>query len=64
MSELTIATIIFVATYAVIINERLDRSVVALTGGALMIAIGVLDQQRAPLASRPSILDARTRQSS
>lgn len=47
MSELAIATTIFVVTYAVIISERLDRSVVALTGGALMIAFGVLDQEQA-----------------
>ncbi len=31
MSELTIATFIFLATYAVIISERLDRTVAALT---------------------------------
>ncbi|MDQ3514020.1 MAG: ArsB/NhaD family transporter [Chloroflexota bacterium] len=47
MSELTIATTIFVVTYAVIISERLDRTVVALAGGALMIAFGVLDQDQA-----------------
>ena len=47
MSELTIATIIFIVTYAVIISERLERAVVALTGAALMIAFGVLDQETA-----------------
>jgi Na+/H+ antiporter NhaD/arsenite permease-like protein len=47
VSELTIATTIFVITYAIIISERLDRSVVALAGGALMIAVGVLDQEQA-----------------
>jgi Na+/H+ antiporter NhaD/arsenite permease-like protein len=47
VSELTIATLIFVATYAVIVSERLDRAVVALTGGALMILTGVLDQHAA-----------------
>ncbi len=47
VSELAIATIIFLVTYAVIISERLDRSVVALTGGALMIAFGVLNQEQA-----------------
>jgi len=47
MSELTLATIIFVATYALIISERLDRSVVALAGAGLMMAVGVLDQQQA-----------------
>lgn len=47
MSELTIATAIFVVTYAVIISERLDRAVVALAGGALMVAFGVIDQHEA-----------------
>ncbi len=47
VSELTIATAIFVVTYAVIISERLDRAVVALAGGGLMIAFGVLDQRQA-----------------
>ncbi|CAA9581167.1 MAG: Na+/H+ antiporter NhaD and related arsenite permeases [uncultured Thermomicrobiales bacterium] len=50
MSELTVATTIFVVTYAVIISERLDRAVVALAGAALMIAFGVLDQDRAVAA--------------
>ena len=44
MSDVTIAIIVFVATYMVIISERLDRTVVALAGAALMIAFGVLDQ--------------------
>nr|MDQ3044984.1 SLC13 family permease [Chloroflexota bacterium] len=47
MSDLTIATIIFVLTYAVIVSERLDRATVALTGGGLMIAFGILDQHQA-----------------
>lgn len=47
MSDLTIATIIFVAAYGVIVSERLDRAAVALAGGALMIAFGVLDQEQA-----------------
>ncbi len=47
MSELAVATTIFIVTYAVIISERLDRAVVALAGGALMIAFGVLDQEHA-----------------
>jgi Na+/H+ antiporter NhaD/arsenite permease-like protein len=47
VSDLTIATVIFVATYAVIVSERLDRAVVALAGAGLMLAFGVLDQQQA-----------------
>jgi Na+/H+ antiporter NhaD/arsenite permease-like protein len=47
MSELTIATTIFLVTYGVIISERLDRTMVALAGAALMIAFGILDQRQA-----------------
>jgi Na+/H+ antiporter NhaD/arsenite permease-like protein len=56
MSEITIATTIFLITYAVIISERLDRSVVALAGGSLMIAFGVLDQQQALSAIDPNTI--------
>ena len=47
MSDVTIATIIFLVTYAVIISERFNRTVVALAGSALMIAFGVLNQEEA-----------------
>src|SRR5918999_2039032 len=47
MSELTVATIIFVLTYAVIISERLDRAGVALAGAGRIIAFCVLDQRAA-----------------
>jgi Na+/H+ antiporter NhaD/arsenite permease-like protein len=56
LSDLTIATIIFVATYAVIISERLNRTVVALTGAGLMIAFGVLDQHEALEAIDPNTI--------
>jgi len=56
MSDLTIATIIFVVTYAVIISERLERAVVALTGAALMIAFGVLNQHQALESIDPNTL--------
>jgi Na+/H+ antiporter NhaD/arsenite permease-like protein len=56
MSDLTLATIIFIATYAVIISERLERAVVALAGAALMIAFGVLDQEQALNAIDPNTL--------
>jgi Na+/H+ antiporter NhaD/arsenite permease-like protein len=39
-----IAVAILTATYALIITERMNRSVVALLGAGLMIATGVLDQ--------------------
>ncbi|MCD6029064.1 MAG: Na+/H+ antiporter NhaD type [Thermomicrobiales bacterium] len=56
MSDLMIATIIFLVTYAVIISERLHRTTVALAGGALMIAFGVLDQESALAAIDPNTI--------
>lgn len=56
MSDVTIAAIIFVATYAIIISERLDRAVVALAGAGLMIAFGVLDQHEALEAIDPNTI--------
>lgn len=38
---------VFCLTYAVIISEKIHRSVVALSGAALMIFLGVLSQERA-----------------
>ncbi len=55
MSDMTIAVLIFVLTYLVIVSERLNRTVVALTGAALMIILGVLDQEEALLS-----IDANT----
>src|SRR5918998_758506 len=56
MSDVTIATVIFLVTYAVIISERLNRTVVALAGSALMIAFGVLNQQEALQAVDPNTI--------
>lgn len=42
-----LATALFVATYAVIISERLNRAIVALLGGGLMILCGILTQEAA-----------------
>lgn len=47
MSVMTISALIFLVTYAVIVSERLNRTVVALVGAALMVAFGVLDQEGA-----------------
>jgi Na+/H+ antiporter NhaD/arsenite permease-like protein len=41
------ATAILIATYAVIIWDKLNRSIVALLGASLMILIGALDQDEA-----------------
>jgi Na+/H+ antiporter NhaD/arsenite permease-like protein len=56
MTEITIATAIFLITYAVIISERLNRAVVALAGGSLMIAFGVVDQEEALRAIDPNTI--------
>jgi len=39
-----LSTALLLATYAVLMLERLDRAIVALLGGALMIFCGVVDQ--------------------
>src|SRR5215470_8833813 len=47
LDPLAVATAILLATYAAIIWDKLNRSIVALLGAALMILIGVLDQDEA-----------------
>jgi len=44
---LWVSSIIFIVTYAVIVTEKINRSVVALLGAGLMISLGVLNQQTA-----------------
>jgi len=44
---LWVSSILFVATYALIISEKVNRAVVAGLGASLMIALGVLNQQTA-----------------
>ena len=44
---LWVSAILFVATYAVIVTEKINRAIVALLGAGLMIAMGVLNQQAA-----------------
>ncbi len=47
LSPLLVALAIFVLTYAAIVTERINRSVVALLGAGLMIFSGVLNQAEA-----------------
>ena len=47
MSTTTIAVIIFVAAYALIISEKVHRTIVGIFGAMLMILCGVIDQQTA-----------------
>jgi Na+/H+ antiporter NhaD/arsenite permease-like protein len=56
MPEMTVATAIFLLTYAAIVTERLDRTVVALVGAALMVAFGVLDQEQALRSIDPNTI--------
>ncbi len=45
ISDMTLATIIFVATYAVIVTEKVDRTKVAIAGALIMVLSGVIDQE-------------------
>ena len=46
-SQAIIAAIIFVATYALIVSEKIHRTIAALLGGLLMIWLGVVNQEEA-----------------
>jgi Na+/H+ antiporter NhaD/arsenite permease-like protein len=47
LNPMWISTALLVITYAVIITEKINRSIVALVGAALMVVVGVLDQEEA-----------------
>ena len=47
VSTTTIAVIIFVAAYALIITEKVHRTIVGIVGAMLMILLGILSQQQA-----------------
>jgi Na+/H+ antiporter NhaD/arsenite permease-like protein len=47
LNPVAVSTAILLAAYGAIIWDKLNRSVVALLGGALMILVGVLDQSEA-----------------
>jgi len=49
-SPLWVATSLFVATYLVIMSDRLNRAIVALLGAGLLILVGVLNQHEAMAA--------------
>ena len=46
MSQETIAGIIFVAMYAVIVSEKIHRTIIAMTGAILMIVMGIITASR------------------
>ncbi len=47
MNPMVVSTVILLATYAAIIWDKLNRSIVALLGASVMILIGALDQAEA-----------------
>ncbi|MEA3275383.1 MAG: ArsB/NhaD family transporter [Pseudomonadota bacterium] len=47
LSPIWVASILFVATYAVIVTEKINRAIVALIGAGLMVTLGVLNQEAA-----------------
>ena len=44
---LWVSSILFLATYAVVISDKFNRAIVSLLGAGLMIAVGVLNQETA-----------------
>lgn len=46
-SQELIALIIFLLTYAIIISEKIHRTIISMFGGLLLIAFGVLNQENA-----------------
>jgi Na+/H+ antiporter NhaD/arsenite permease-like protein len=54
--DAVIAGLIFVVAYVAIATERFDRTVVALVGGLLVIATGILDQHEAFAAIDLSVI--------
>ena len=44
---LWVSSILFIATYAVIVSEKVNRAIVSLLGACLMITLGVLNQEAA-----------------
>src|SRR5882672_5043737 len=47
LNPMWVATCLLAITYAVIISEKVNRSIVALVGAALMVVGGVLTQEEA-----------------
>ena len=45
--DVFVAGAIFLAAYALIASERVDRTLVALLGGLLIVALGIIDQHEA-----------------
>src|SRR6188768_4404477 len=47
LNPMWVATCVLAITYAVIISEKINRSIVALLGAAAMVVVGVMNQEEA-----------------
>ena len=47
MSQALLATVVFLVTYALIVAERVHRTLAALLGGLAMVALGLVGQETA-----------------
>ncbi|MEN8132250.1 MAG: ArsB/NhaD family transporter [Pseudomonadota bacterium] len=47
LDPLWVSTLLFIATYVLIVTEKINRAIVALLGAGLMITLGVLNQEAA-----------------
>jgi Na+/H+ antiporter NhaD/arsenite permease-like protein len=47
LDPMWVSTCLLLVTYAIIVTERINRSIIALLGAGLMVIVGVLDQQAA-----------------
>src|SRR5215212_7132386 len=47
LNPMWVATCVLAITYAVIISEKINRSIVALLGAAVMVIVGVMNQEEA-----------------
>ncbi|MCA0997120.1 sodium:proton antiporter [Alloyangia pacifica] len=47
IDPLWIATLILIAVYALLISEKLNRAILAMLGAALMVVLGIINQQQA-----------------
>src|SRR5919201_1376267 len=47
LDPMAVSTVVLLATYAVIIWDKLNRAIVALLGASVMVVIGALDQTEA-----------------
>jgi Na+/H+ antiporter NhaD/arsenite permease-like protein len=47
MSSLLLGSAIFIITYALIVSERINKTIAALAGGLVMVLLGIITQEQA-----------------